>query len=151
VLGFARAAGTSVWRGLGELFIIRNAGNTVDTTALGSIQYAVAELGVPLVLVLGHERCGAVDAAVKVVKENASFPGSIGQMIEPIIPAVIKAQAQQGDILDNAVRENVRRVVNRLRTASEPLLLDPLKAKKLRIVGARYDLDDGDVDFFDEG
>jgi carbonic anhydrase len=138
-------------RGLGELFIIRNAGNTVDTTALGSIQYAVAELGVPLVLVLGHERCGAVDAAVKVVKENASFPGSIGQMIEPIIPAVIKAQAQQGDILDNAVRENVRRVVNRLRTASEPLLLDPLKAKKLRIVGARYDLDDGDVDFFDEG
>ena len=63
-------------RGLGELFIVRNAGNTVDTTALGSIQYAVAELGVPLVLVLGHERCGAVDAAVKVVKDNATFPGS---------------------------------------------------------------------------
>jgi carbonic anhydrase len=138
-------------RGLGELFIIRNAGNTVDTTALGSIQYAVAELGVPLILVLGHERCGAVDGAVKVVKENASFPGSIGQMIEPIVPAVIKAQGQPGDLLDNAVRENVRRVVNRLRTASEPILLEPLKAKKLRIVGARYDLDDGDVDFFDEG
>jgi carbonic anhydrase len=138
-------------RGLGELFIVRNAGNTVDTAALGSIQYAVAELGVPLVLVLGHERCGAVDAAVQVVKASASFPGSIGQMIEPIIPAVIKAQSQQGDLLDNAVRENVRRVVDRLRTASEPILLDPLKAKKLRIVGARYDLDDGDVDFFDEG
>jgi carbonic anhydrase len=138
-------------RGLGELFIIRNAGNTVDTTALGSIQYAVAELGVPLVLVLGHERCGAVDGAVKVVKENASFPGSIGQMIEPIVPAVIKAQGQPGDLLDNAVRENVRRVVNRLRTAAEPILIEPLKAKKLRIVGARYDLDDGDVDFFDEG
>ena len=59
-------------RGLGELFIVRNAGNTVDTAALGSIQYAVGVLGVPLVLVLGHERCGAVDAAVKVVKEKRS-------------------------------------------------------------------------------
>jgi carbonic anhydrase len=138
-------------RGLGELFIVRNAGNTVDTAALGSIRYAVAELGVPLVLVLGHEKCGAVDAAVKVVKENATFPGSIGQMIEPIVPAVLQAQAQSGDLLDNAVRANVRRVVSRLRTASEPLLLDPQRAGKLKIVGARYDLDDGDVDFFDEG
>jgi carbonic anhydrase len=138
-------------RGLGELFIVRNAGNTVDTAALGSIQYAVAELGVPLILVLGHERCGAVDAAVQVVKNNASFPGAIGQMIEPIVPAVIKAQSQPGDLLDNAVRENVRRVTNRLRTASEPILLEPLRAGKLKIVGARYDLDDGDVDFFDEG
>ena len=137
-------------RGLGEVFIVRNAGNTVDTTALGSIQYAVAELGVPLVLVLGHERCGAVDAAVKVVKDNATFPGAIGQMIEPILPAVIKAQAQSGDLLDNAVRENVRRVVSRLRSATEPLLLEPQRAGKLRIVGARYDLEDGDVDFFDE-
>src|SRR5919199_952733 len=93
-------------RGLGELFIVRNAGNTVDTAALGSIQYAVAVLGVPLVLVLGHERCGAVDAAVSVVKENASFPGSIGQMIEPIIPAALKASKEPGDVIDNAVREN---------------------------------------------
>jgi carbonic anhydrase len=138
-------------RGLGELFIVRNAGNTVDTTALGSIQYAVAELGVPLILVLGHERCGAVDAAVKVVKDNATFPGAIGQMIEPILPAVIKAQTQPGDLLDNAVRENVRRVVSRLRTAAEPILHDPLVAGKVKVVGARYDLDDGDVDFFDEG
>jgi carbonic anhydrase len=138
-------------RGLGELFIVGNAGNTVDTTALGSIQYAIAELGVPLILVMGHERCGAVDAAVQVVTKNATFPGSIGQMIEPIVPAVIRAQGQSGDLLDNAVRENVRRVVNRLRTASEPILLDPLRAGKLKIVGARYDLDDGDVDFFDEG
>ena len=137
-------------RGLGELFIVRNAGNTVDTTALGSIQYAVVELGVPLIVVLGHEKCGAVDAAVKVVKENATFPGAIGQMVEPIIPAVIRAQSQQGDLLDNAVRENVRRTVNRLRTA-EALFEEPLRTKRLRIVGARYALDNGDVDFFDEG
>lgn len=139
-------------RGLGELFIVRNAGNTVDTTAMGSIEYAVAELGVPLVLVLGHERCGAVDAAVSVVEKNVSFPGSIGQMIEPILPAVITAKTKPGDdLVDKAVRENVRRTVARLRTGSDPLLLDPIKAGKLRIVGARYDLDDGGVDFFDEG
>jgi carbonic anhydrase len=133
-------------RGLGELFIVRNAGNTVDTTALGSIQYAVAELGVPLIVVMGHERCGAVDAAVAVVERNATFPGSIGQMIEPIVPAVLAARTQPGDLLDNAVRENVRRVVSRLRT-SEPVLLEPLRTGKLKIVGARYDLRDGSVDF----
>jgi len=138
-------------RGLGELFIVRNAGNTVDTAALGSIEYGVAQLGVPLVVVMGHERCGAVEAAVSVVRDGASFPGSIGRMIEPIVPAVIRAQRQGGDLLDAAVRENIRGVVNRLRTASEPMLLDPLRTGKLRIIGARYDLDDGDVDFFDEG
>ncbi|PMX95294.1 carbonic anhydrase, partial [Pseudomonas sp. MPR-R5A] len=77
--------------------------------AMGSIEYGVAELGVPLIVVLGHEKCGAVQAAVSVVKENATFPGSIGKMIEPIVPAVLKAQSQPGDLLDNAVRENVRR------------------------------------------
>lgn len=134
-------------RGLGELFIVRVAGNTVDLSALGSIEYAVAELGVPLVVVLGHERCGAVAAAVAMVKENATFPGSIGDMIQPILPAVLRAQKQPGDLLENAVYENVRRVVGRLKS-SEPILLEPLKAGKLKIVGARYDLDEGKVDFF---
>lgn len=142
-------------RGLGELFIVRNAGNTVDTVAMGSIQYAVAELGVPLVVVMGHERCGAVDAALTVVEKNTTFPGSIGQMIEPIVPAVLAARAanegkkQDRDaLLDAAVRQNVLRVVNRLRTA-EAILTEPLAKKRLMIVGARYDLDDGKVDFFE--
>lgn len=136
--------------GLGELFIVRNAGNTVDTVALGSIQYGVAVLGAPLIVVLGHQRCGAVEAAVAVVEKNATFPGSIGQMVEPIVPAVLKARAAgfKGDeLLDEAVRQNVRRVVERLRT-SEPLLIEPLRAGKLKVVGARYDLDDGKVNFF---
>src|SRR3954471_7386798 len=143
-------------RGLGELFIVRNAGNTVDTVALGSIEYAVAQLGVPLVLVLGHERCGAVDAALSVVEKNATFPGSIGQMIEPIIPAALQAKnaapanADREQVLDRAVRETVRRAVTGLRSASEPILMDPLKGGQLKIVGARYDLDDGSVDFFME-
>ena len=143
-------------RGLGELFIVRNAGNTVDTAALGSIQYAVAELGVPLVLVMGHQRCGAVDAALSVVEKNATFPGSIGQMLEPIVPAALQAKsaappnADRNTVVDLAVRENVRRVVTRLRTASEPILLEPLRSGKLRVVGARYSLEDGSVDFFME-
>jgi carbonic anhydrase len=137
-------------RGLGELFIIRNAGNTVDTVALGSIEYAVGVLGVPLVVVMGHERCGAVAAAAAVVRENATFPGSIGRMIEPIIPAVLKAQGQPGDLVDNSIRENVRRVTHYLRTATDPLLLEPQRTGKLKVVGAYYDLDTGTVDFFDE-
>ena len=137
--------------GLGELFIVRNAGNTVDTVALGSIEYAVQVLGVPLVLVLGHERCGAVEAAVSVVEKSTVYPGSIGRMVEPIIPAVLKAKASGSykgeELLDAAVRENVRRTVERLRT-SEPALIEPMRSGKLKVVGARYDLDDGKVDFF---
>ena len=139
-------------RGLGELFIVRNAGNTVDTVALGSTEYAVGVLGVPLIVVMGHQRCGAVEAAVKVVTENASYPGSIGRMIEPIVPAVLAARSKgEGDLLAASIRANVARTVDRLRTASEPMLLQPLQAKTLRIVGAVYELDDGTVDFFDEG
>ena len=142
-------------RGLGELFIVRNAGNTVDTVALGSIEYAVAELGVPLIVVMGHERCGAVDAAVSLVEKHTSFPGSIGQMIEPIVPAVLRARAEQPNAsrdewLDQSVRANVTRVVERLRN-SEALLRDAVRAGKVKVVGARYDLDDGKVDFFAEG
>ncbi|MBB5746875.1 carbonic anhydrase [Brevundimonas variabilis] len=137
-------------RGLGEMFIVRNAGNTVDTTALGSIEYAVAQLGVPLIVVMGHQRCGAVSAAVSVVEQNAFFPGAIGAMIEPIVPAVLTAKAlDQGDLTENAVRRNIQRTVHRLRTASEPLLLDPLADGRLKIVGAYYSLEDGAVDFFD--
>ena len=137
-------------RGLGELFIIRNAGNTVDTVALCSIEYAVAELGVPLIVVMGHESCGAVKAAKAVVDDNATFPGSIGRMIEPIIPAVLEVRGSEGDMLDNAIRANVSRVVKQLRTTTDPLLLDPQAAGKLKVVGAHYDLDTGKVDFFDQ-
>ena len=137
-------------RGLGELFIVRNAGNTVDTVALGSIEYAIAVLGVPLIVVLGHERCGAVDAALSVVEKNTVFPGSLNQMIEPILPAALMARSSgaKGEaLLDAAVRENIRRVVNRIKN-SEPVLMNPIKTGKVKVVGARYDLDDGEVDFF---
>lgn len=136
-------------RGLGDLFIVRNAGNVVDLAAMGSVEYGVAVLGAPLIVVLGHERCGAVQAAVNVVENDATYPGSIGQMIEPIIPAVLRARREgPADLLDRAVRANVHRVVERLRT-TEHLLSEPLEAGRLKIVGARYDLDDGNVEFFE--
>lgn len=137
-------------RGLGELFIIRNAGNTVGTAAMGSIEYAVAVLKVPLVVVMGHEACGAVDAARKVVEEDARFPGAIDDMIHPILPAVLGARDKNGKIdLDRAIHENVRRTVQRLRKESDPILLEPQKKGSVKIVGAYYDLDRGKVDFFD--
>ena len=108
-------------RGLGELFIVRNAGNTIDTAALGSVEYGVGVLGCPLIVVLGHESCGAVAAALDVVERNASFPGVIGEMIQPIIPAVLAARGEPGDPLDAAVRANARRVAGRLRMQSPVL------------------------------
>jgi carbonic anhydrase len=136
-------------RGLGDLFIVRNAGNVVDLAAMGSIEYGVAVLGAPLIVVLGHERCGAVQAAINVVENDQVYPGSIGQMIEPIIPAVLRARRQGlDDLLDRSVRANVDRVVARLR-ATEQMLAEPQRAGRLKIVGARYDLDDGSVAFFE--
>ncbi|MFC0677137.1 carbonic anhydrase [Lysobacter korlensis] len=134
-------------QGLGDLFTVRVAGNTVSPEGLGSIEYAVAELGVPLIVVLGHERCGAVAAAVSIVRDGARFPGAIGEMVGPILPSAIHAKNEKGDWLDNAVRLNVVNVVERLKVSGK-LLEDPIAAGKLRIVGARYDLDDGKVDFF---
>ena len=109
-------------RGLGELFIVRNAGNTVNVAALGSVEYGVGVLGCPLVVVLGHEACGAVAAAVDVVEKNATFPGVIGDMIQPIVPAVLEARSMSGGtLLDNSIVANAKRVAKRLATQSAVL------------------------------
>ncbi|MES2498195.1 MAG: carbonic anhydrase [Pseudomonadota bacterium] len=133
--------------GLGELFIVRTAGNNVDTAGMGSIEYSVTVLNVPLIVVLGHEKCGAVAAATEVVTKDVRFPGSIGRMIEPIVPAVIAAQRNSDDdnLVDRAVEENVRRMVERLNQFSEPMLLDPQRRGELKVVGAVYKLATGEV------
>ncbi|ONG55785.1 carbonic anhydrase [Pseudoroseomonas deserti] len=137
-------------RGLGELFIVRNAGNTVDTAALGSIEYGVGVLGCPLIVVLGHENCGAVAAALDVVQNNARFPGVIGEMVQPILPAVLSVRQPTGAIaLDEAVIANARRVALRLRTQS-PVIQGLLGQGRVKVVAARYDLDDGDVAWFED-
>jgi carbonic anhydrase len=137
-------------RGLGELFIVRNAGNTVDTAALGSVEYGVGVLGCPLVVVLGHEGCGAVAAAVEVVEKNATFPGVIGEMIQPIIPAVLAARRSPGGMtLDAAVVANAKRVAARLKTQSL-IAQEAVRQNKLKIVAACYDLNTGSVDWFED-
>ena len=140
--------------GLGELFIVRTAGNYVDDAGYGSIAYAIAALGTPLIVVLGHERCGAVDAAAKLVTSNSQLPPSLTRMVQPILPAVLDARATLGtktDLVDHAIHMNVRHVVRGLRETSDPILAEPLKAGKVKVVGAYYDLDTGAVDFFDRG
>ena len=132
-------------RGIGDLFIIRVAGNTVDPVGLGSIEYGVGVLGAPLIVVLGHTNCGAVEAAVKVVKDKAKFPGSIGTMVAPIVPAVKSLKGNE-DLVNRAVRANVERVAARLQGA-KPIVSKAVAAKKVRVVGAVYTLETGAVEF----
>lgn len=133
--------------GLGELFVSRNAGNMVDTATMGTLEYGAEHLGVPLIVVLGHERCGAVAAAVEVFKTGAKLPGSIGPMVKPIVPAVKAISKKEGDMVDNAVRENARMTAEKIKTQS-PIIAHLIKAGKVKVVAARYDLDDGKVEFF---
>lgn len=133
---------------LGQLFVVRVAGNTVDRVALGSIAYGVSVLGCSLVVVLGHAKCGAVSAAVEMVERGADYPGAIADMVLPIVPAVIAAKATQpADLVDASVRANIRRVADGLRNA-EPAITALIEAGKVRIVGAHYELESGEVEFF---
>ncbi len=132
--------------GLGELFVARNAGNLVDTATMGTVEYGAEVLGSPLLVVLGHEKCGAVAAACEVATKNAKFPGSIGPMVRPIVPAATAMRGRPGDFVDNTVRESARRTAQRLAVAS-PILSKLVKEGKLKIVAARYDLDDGKVEY----
>ncbi len=132
--------------GPGELFVARNAGNMVDTATMGTVEYGSEHLGSPLIVVLGHERCGAVVAACEVATKNTKLPGSIGPMVKPIVPAATAMKGKPGDFVDNTVRESARRTAARLTTAS-PILSHLIKDGKLKIVAARYDLDEGKVEY----
>jgi carbonic anhydrase len=134
--------------GLGELFVARNAGNLVDTATMGTVEYGAAVLGSPLIVVLAHTSCGAVSAACKVVKDNATYPGSIGAMINPILPAAIAAQKEPGDFVNNAAMESARRTAAQL-TAASSVIGDLASAGKLKIVSAIYDLDSGAVSYLE--
>ncbi|WP_439551507.1 carbonic anhydrase [Falsiroseomonas sp.] len=127
--------------GLGELFVVRNAGNVADTGAVGSLEYAVANLGVSLIMVLGHERCGAADAAVAAARAPLALPPQLSDMLQPLIPSALAALRAGGDVLDGTIRANVARSAARLAEVS-PVLSAASTAGRLRIVGARYDLDD---------
>ena len=132
-------------QGRGELFVMRVAGNIVTPDLLASIEYGVQFLGVPLVMVLGHTGCGAVDAAIKVLKTKAVLPGHLPELVTAIKPAVIIAEkTQSGNLLDNAGAENVRRQVARLKS-SPPVVQKLYAGKKIDIVGGVYDLATGKI------
>ncbi len=126
-------------QGIGDLFDVRIAGNIATPEAIGSIEYAVTLLGTPVLMVLGHERCGAVTAAV----QNETLPGEISTFVKAILPAVKRVKDQPGDAVDNAVVANVKYQIEQLQRS--PLLAERLQSGELKIVGGRYDLDTGTV------
>ncbi len=126
-------------QGIGNIFDVRIAGNIATPEAIGSIEYAVVLLGTPLLMVLGHERCGAVTAAV----QNKSLPGEISTFVNAILPAVQRVKDRPGDTVDNAVVANVHYQIEQLQRSL--LLMERLQSGKLKIVGGRYDLDTGMV------
>lgn len=132
--------------GLGQLFVVRNAGHLADAATLGTIEYGCSMLGVPLVVVLGHERCGAVAAACAAVRDGARFPGYIGPLVEAIVPAARAVLGQPGDFLDNAVRENARRTAQAIATLSKAMAQGVAEGR-VGVVAAHYDLDSGQVEF----
>lgn len=132
---------------LGELFIVRVAGSTVSREGLGSIVYAVEHLGAPLIVVLGHTKCGAVGAAVDVATKHADLHGALHEMVLPILPAVLEAQERRpADLQDAAIRQNVRDVAARLKVA-DGVLAERLDEGRLKVVSACYDLATGLVAF----
>jgi carbonic anhydrase len=131
----------------GELFVARSAGHQTDTNTLGTLEYGAKVLGLPLIVVLGHERGGAVAAACDRNAKGRRDPGSIGPMIQAIAPAAQPVARQPEDYVDNAVRENARQNAARIAQRST-LIADLVKQGKVRIVAARYDLDDRKVECF---
>ena len=131
--------------GLGDLLVIRTAGQVIDNAALGSIEFGVEELHIPLVMVLGHQRCGAVVATVDAVAAGAAAHGQIKAIVEGIRPAVEATAGTPGDAVDNAVRANILSGAVRLK-GTGPILDHLLADGTLTIVGAYYDLRTGWVD-----
>jgi len=134
-------------QGVGDLFVVRIAGNVVAGTGdvvKGSIEYAVVELSVPLIMVLGHSDCGAVKSAIKHIDAHDSLPGAINGLVNLIKPAVTAVQGKEGDKLDNAIRANVEADVAQLKTL-EPIVAKAVSQGKVKVVGATYDLRSGRV------
>ena len=127
-------------QGLGDLFVVRVAGNVAGEKELASIEYAAEQLGVSLVVVLGHQRCNIVQAAVR----GGAMPGHLGSIAASLSPAIARAKAMPGDAVDQAAQLNVEMVVDQLRE-SEPVLGKLYRAGRLKVTGAFYNVDRGDV------
>jgi carbonic anhydrase len=129
----------------GDLFVCRIAGNFADENMIASLEYAVQVLSAPLIMVLGHESCGAVDAAIKSIKDDSTLPGHLPALVTALTPAVKAAQGTPGDLLANAIRRNVTINVEKLKDAA-PILKSFVDDKKIRVVGGLYALRTGQVE-----
>ncbi|MGB8699728.1 MAG: carbonic anhydrase [Thermosynechococcaceae cyanobacterium] len=126
-------------QGLGDLFVCRVAGNVAIEEEIGSLEFGTAVLGAKVIVVLGHERCGAVEATMK----GAAVPGRIGSLLDAIRPSLERAKGQPGDALENSCKANIAYQIEQLKTS--PVLSDRIAAGTLKIVGGYYDLDTGTV------
>ncbi len=133
-------------QGLGDLFVVRVAGNVIDDHGLGSIEYAVDHLGARLIVVLGHQSCGAVKAAKETIAAKSKAPGHIQSLVAAIQPVV---EATAKDDLDTTVKANVKHVVQALRS-STPILKAKVDSGEVQVIGGYYSLDTGDVSLLDE-
>ncbi len=131
-------------QGIGDLFVIRVAGHVIDTATLGSIEYAVAGLEVPLILVLGHENCGAVKAAVSMLEDRHSVPEYFKPIAEKIRPAVNMSHGKAGNLLDNTIQAHIQLTVKELQKVGS-VLHRSIEQKFVKVIGAEYDLQRGKV------
>src|SRR3984885_5324361 len=130
---------------LGDVFVCRVAGNFANDDIIASLEYAVAVLTAPLIMVLGHDSCGAVDATIKSIKDGTTLPGHLPELVSAIKPAVEAVKSEGGDMLANAIRSNVKLNVEKLQKSS-PILDAAVNGKTLRVVGSAYRLATGKVD-----
>ena len=133
---------------IGDLFVVRIAGNVVSgagPTVKGSIEYAVLELGVRLIMVLGHSQCGACKAAIEHIEANDALPGAIGALIDPIRPVVRMVAGRPGNKLENVITANVKEGVKRLE-GLEPILSRLVRSGELKVAGGVYQLSTGKVE-----
>lgn len=128
----------------GSICVVRSGGHVVDRAVLGSVGFAVTKLGVPLIMVLGHKRCGAVQAAVAAVRAGEQPGGDIGYLVEQLAPAVRAVGADDPDAAEKAMRAHVAFTVSRMREIAE--VAPAVAAGRVEVVGAAYDLDTGLVD-----
>jgi carbonic anhydrase len=131
--------------GRGDLFVCRVAGNLLNDDVTASFEYSVAVLNTPLIMVLGHHACGAVDAAISSIKNGTTLPGHLPSLVAALTPAVKAVLDQPGDTLLNAIKQNVVLTVAAVKAAT-PILSEAVETKKLRVVGAVYNLANGRVD-----
>ncbi len=131
-------------RGIGELAVIRTGAQVLDEgVVFGSIEFSPDHLGTPLIVVMGHERCGAVSAAIHTIESGGTAPGHIQSIVDALRPAYDVAIKETGDLVDNMVRAQTKLTVKRIRT--DPLIEEFIARRELIVVGGYYSLDSGAV------